>query len=929
VSIQLLVRQGGGAAPEEDIAAIAGREGLAVFDDKTPIVEMGQRWEQGTASVGAFVHMNPDADADYLFRPHASVKLVETATTPDTIIAWQRIEGGNDTGRISPYVPGLEVRQSIQVMDCNLDLRGLPFATEWVRPAEDSWDRLQALFAAKLAGSSSTSTLHRATTNITCDRFTNGHLVDATSPVELEAKTYPVGSEVEDILRDIMEEWGKGWGVTIHHAGGSHKCFLVQDYDDLAKFTSALKISDQVADWDPTHASAPVLEPKWARGDGKLIDQSAVISGLISIYGGTVDEPDSIYVETGEAPEDWEVWIGVYEDDLAQGIVPATRRANHILNDRKRPYVTNRPSILLEPTQVALITAGQAIQVKSVVINQNSAGAHDYVWRRIAEIRWEPNYDGRWWAHLELDRPRNSRPAVGGPATNPDPPTPPTPGTVTTATGAGAVNNDADQAVTVPASTGGLVAVLLTNAVTATAPNYFPVTAGPSEPMTIIGQITHPTPASGGNKDGDMLVVAYLANPTASGVGAHIEWGTQAGSQFGSGKGYWTTPATGTPTVITNSGTSATASVTPTGAGAEDMVLHCAGWRIWSLGNASQTPVDLSSVTDDWALPFNNSAGQNDMTWFGGHLAGGGVRSVNVVTSTPWVAAAIILGGVGGTAGDTTEPVGPTGSGSPGTGSVFTPINHVHEHGLLSDDELHYHDVSQIEGTVSYFPIDDLTDVNAPTPADADVLTWDDANSEWVAAAAAAGGDLDDLGDVNAPTPTDGDVLTWDSTPGEWISAAPSVGAFTDTVVYKSADESVSNTTLQNDDHLTFAVGANQEWVAEFLLYVTNAANTGDFKFDLSLPASAVATQSIQGLAPGSTSAEGSFKAQAIASGTALSAGVVASGTIGLNVIAIRAYVDTAGTAGNVTLQWAQNSTDGTNATVVKKGSWLRAHRVV
>lgn len=43
-------------------------------------------------------------------------------------------------------------------------------------------------------------------------------------------------------------------------------------------------------------------------------------------------------------------------------------------------------------------------------------------------------------------------------------------------------------------------------------------------------------------------------------------------------------------------------------------------------------------------------------------------------------------------------------------------------------------------------------------------------------ATAGGGGDLDDLGDVNAPTPSDGDVLTWDSTPGEWIAAAPGAG---------------------------------------------------------------------------------------------------------------------------------------------------------
>jgi hypothetical protein len=35
---------------------------------------------------------------------------------------------------------------------------------------------------------------------------------------------------------------------------------------------------------------------------------------------------------------------------------------------------------------------------------------------------------------------------------------------------------------------------------------------------------------------------------------------------------------------------------------------------------------------------------------------------------------------------------------------------------------------------------------------------------------------LDNLTDVNAPAPADGDVLTWDATPGEWVALAPSGG---------------------------------------------------------------------------------------------------------------------------------------------------------
>ena len=37
-------------------------------------------------------------------------------------------------------------------------------------------------------------------------------------------------------------------------------------------------------------------------------------------------------------------------------------------------------------------------------------------------------------------------------------------------------------------------------------------------------------------------------------------------------------------------------------------------------------------------------------------------------------------------------------------------------------------------------------------------------------------GNLDDLDDVNAPSPALGNVLTWDDTPGEWIASAPVTG---------------------------------------------------------------------------------------------------------------------------------------------------------
>lgn len=75
--------------------------------------------------------------------------------------------------------------------------------------------------------------------------------------------------------------------------------------------------------------------------------------------------------------------------------------------------------------------------------------------------------------------------------------------------------------------------------------------------------------------------------------------------------------------------------------------------------------------------------------------------------------------------------------------------------------------------------LDDIPDVNAPTPANGDVLTWDSTPGEWVPAAPTGGSNaLDDLTDVNAPTPSDGDVLTFNNGTGDWEPAAPSGGGW-------------------------------------------------------------------------------------------------------------------------------------------------------
>jgi len=137
------------------------------------------------------------------------------------------------------------------------------------------------------------------------------------------------------------------------------------------------------------------------------------------------------------------------------------------------------------------------------------------------------------------------------------------------------------------------------------------------------------------------------------------------------------------------------------------------------------------------------------------------------------------------------------------------------------------------------------------------------------------------------------------------------------TFTRKTADESVtSSTTLQNDDHLFFSVGANEVWVFE--IYAVGQAKKGkDFRFAVTAPA-------------GSTcliSASEWINLTSSRSGTCGTAITGISGNDTDQPYLITGYVSTDDTAGTVQLQWAQNETEPT-ASILRQNTYLVAHRV-
>ena len=135
-------------------------------------------------------------------------------------------------------------------------------------------------------------------------------------------------------------------------------------------------------------------------------------------------------------------------------------------------------------------------------------------------------------------------------------------------------------------------------------------------------------------------------------------------------------------------------------------------------------------------------------------------------------------------------------------------------------------------------------------------------------------------------------------------------------VVIKTADETVNNSvTLQDDNVLLFAAAANEKWQFEGVLILTAVNTTPDFKMTFTGPAASV----------GSWAAIFSDETT-----VAVDAGSAALGTAQSFVSAqvpriVRFWgaIANGANAGNLTLQWAQDTATAVN-TQVLAGSYIK-----
>jgi hypothetical protein len=151
------------------------------------------------------------------------------------------------------------------------------------------------------------------------------------------------------------------------------------------------------------------------------------------------------------------------------------------------------------------------------------------------------------------------------------------------------------------------------------------------------------------------------------------------------------------------------------------------------------------------------------------------------------------------------------------------------------------------------------------------------------------------------------------------ITSATGIGQ--SIVKRKTASETVtSSTTLQDDDHLTFAIAASEEWVAVAHISAGSALATTGVRVGFTAPSGA--TTLIGASFSGDTAGEA--KATDGVAGSVIAFQPAASL---LGEIVIHIWVLNSTNAGNVTIQFAQNSASGTAVGFIK-GSSLVAHRI-
>lgn len=152
--------------------------------------------------------------------------------------------------------------------------------------------------------------------------------------------------------------------------------------------------------------------------------------------------------------------------------------------------------------------------------------------------------------------------------------------------------------------------------------------------------------------------------------------------------------------------------------------------------------------------------------------------------------------------------------------------------------------------------------------------------------------------------------------PGQVLAAADVNSWFIPLAAYKTSDQNIaSSTTLTNDTVLFVPVAANSfYWFQSVLHYKGGASGASDLKWQWTVPAGATLRYAANYLSTAFTVQVGAEQVAASPNGAGT------NGTSNVFTVQMSGHLAVGSTAGNLQLQWAQNTSNGT-ATTVGTGS--------
>ena len=589
---------------------------------------------------------------------------------------------------------------NVVVEDPNTEIKGMALTEEWVRGAETGTERLLALGSAFFQGSP------RLTTNVTFDRT---HLViphPIAGEAAMEAKTYPAGTDMDEIIRDCAETEGQDWGIVLHHTGGSHHCFQYIEEDDWNAYPCTLSISDDPADINNTTVFAPI----WDQGAAIIEEGQDVWTGIVSRWG--VDDT-SYVVETDSAlVEKFDYWVAPYNDTRAQTESAAAARAPFLLDGNENEHVTHQVTIRVPASSVHLVEAGMSISIKTAA-SRHTETLGTAATRRIASVKKEPispnvgAVEGQYLVHMQLARPLKIARTRQGPLT----PKPAAPGGTSDLHADGLITtlNSNDVLALGTAITGesgrSLYVLAYVSAFSGT-PSISSITYASDGDHSGTGANKHDftqvgsTIACNSSSPG-FAELWRLNDPPAGNAAASIKCSVTG--QFVFSAFYADTRPVRDFAANGSSSSGTTSSVTVESASG-DRVLDMSGW------NENNSTVETITPGAGQTLLANDtvdrSFGQPDGSAGTSHQVASGATTTHTWTfsSHPWYALAFSLTG---SAGDTPEPI--DDDGGTGVSDDYARKDHVHAHGDQSDhtSSTHHH-----AGSVEVTPFSTIAATN-------------------------------------------------------------------------------------------------------------------------------------------------------------------------------------------------------------------------